>query len=358
MKLSKNTMITALVIAMSLGACKKKDPDPTPSTNSGTTLAQDQAMIQSFFDEHRPAAEKFTVDAGSSQYINTQDGTILHFPAGVFVDAQGVPLTGNVTVYVREYNVASEMILGDRPTITVDGRLLESEGEFFIDAEQTGKEVRLEPGRAQVIIPVDSAVGVVNQEMQAWDGDTSYQTITTGYTYQNVLETVTMTHYINPGVTWEDNSNLSFTPFSYEMIVDSLGGWLNVDVINNDPRPKTTLLCYMDHYNDSTTMVYRGIQPSMLFFKPDGLNSVLKLYSPIINPPAGYAGLLSYQQSMPIGMTGKFLAVTSMDGKFYAELKTNTAVPAPVSGNNYSTLNFTMTEVTASQLLDLITSMN
>jgi hypothetical protein len=76
-----------------------------------------------------------------------------------------------------------------------------------------------------------------------------------------------------------------------------------------------------------------------------------------MNAPAGYQGFLSYEKGMQIGATGTFLAMSTIGGKFYADMK-DTVVPAPSGSNNYSTLTFNPQEVSESDMINLIQSLN
>ncbi len=349
----KALSLAILTTAILFGSCRKKDDDPIdPST--GTTLAQDQALIQSFFEDNQPAVENFTVDAAIGTVYMTSDGTIVTILPNAFVDASGNPITGNVEVSVKEYNEASEMILANKPTITATGGILESRGEFMVTAQVGSTPILADSGAINILVP-DSSGQIV--DMLGWIGDTTMYSTISGYNHLNTLITGTYPAYINPGIVWSMAPIVNTTSTGYQLAIDTLGQWVNIDVLYNDPNPKTTLLCYMDQYNDSTGFG-TGVQPSNLFFKPNNLNSVIKLSTPIFQPDPGFEGFLSYQNLIPIGMVGSFIAITSKDGKLYAELKTNTTVPAPATGNNYSTLNFTMTEVTESELLNLIQSIN
>ena len=101
--------------------------------------------------------------------------------------------------------------------------------------------------------------------------------------------------------------------------LDALGQWRNCDALYNDPRPKTTVLGYFgDKFNTETGNNYTGSDPTMLFFKTKNTNTLIKLYNVIFTPAPGKEGLLSYQNSIPIGQEGTLLALSAKNGKFYA----------------------------------------
>ncbi len=354
MKNLKRLSLLALTVVLVISSCRKDDDDTTVVEPS--QLEADVALIKTFMNNNRKAAEHFIVDAAAGGFFTTEDGSLFQVLPNSFTTQSGASVTGDIDIAVQEFNQVSEMIFADKPTVTDDGKILISAGEFFITATNNGNELVAETDAISVSILRDTTQGNL-AEMSLWGGDTSSYTTYAGYDYQNVHQFLAEPLVINPGVLWSRVGFVSVTPNTYEMVFDSINNWTNCDALYSDPRPKTTLLCYMDHFNDSTVNVGYSIQPSMLYFKPSTFNSVIKLYNVILDPPAGYEGFLSYQNAMPIGLSGDFLAVTSEGGKLYAELKTAT-IPSPDAGNDYSTMNFNLTEVTEAQLKNMILSLD
>jgi hypothetical protein len=95
----------------------------------------------------------------------------------------------------------------------------------------------------------------------------------------------------------------------------------------------------------------------MLFFKPHNQNTLIKLYDIILNATGTYQGFISYQASMPVGMQGTFLAMSTVNGKFYADMKDAT-IAAPSGSNNYTTLTFDPQEVSETAMVNLILQLN
>lgn len=123
-------------------------------------------------------------------------------------------------------------------------------------------------------------------------------------------------------------------------------------------NPKITVLGYFNsHYNVQTSTDYMGDQPTMLYFKPLNQNTLIKFYDIILNATGAYRGFISYQASVPIGMQGTFLAMSTQNGKFYADMK-DVTIPSPTATNNYSTLSFDPQEVSESVMLSMIIQMN
>ncbi|MFT3749366.1 MAG: hypothetical protein QM768_13655 [Agriterribacter sp.] len=340
-------------------SCKKNDSDK--QTDQSSHL-KDAEKITQFFEDHARKQETFTVDAAAGGTVTTTKGTKVKFPANIFKTGAGAAVTGSVTVKVLDVIEAGDMILNHKPTITANGEQLISFGEIRVDAEQGGNALVLNANndnRVQVIFPVGAGqrAGQNIKEIPLWNGvepEVSTYDVS-GYNHENQSTTVSQSHYIYPGISWENLSGFgSATTEETSFFLDSLGSWRNCDILVNDPRTKTTILCFLgDFFNNETSTNYSGIEPTSVYFKLKDENTLIKLYNVILNPIAGKQGFLSYQNTMPIGAEGSFLAISTIDGKFYAQVKDIT-IGTPDSGKNYFGIDFNLAEVTETELLALI----
>ena len=135
----KKTNLIAVIVSMAiitLTSCKKSKVE-IPVNNSA-----DLQKIQTFFDNNKPKYESFTVDASAGGTITLASGTKITFPANSFKNGSTV-VSGNVTISALDILKPSSMILGDRPTVTDDGKMLESFGEIIVNAKQNGNELQL-----------------------------------------------------------------------------------------------------------------------------------------------------------------------------------------------------------------------
>ncbi len=355
----KKTNLIAVIVSMAiitLTSCKKSKVE-IPVNNSA-----DLQKIQTFFDNNKPKYESFTVDASAGGTITLASGTKITFPANSFKNGSTV-VSGNVTISALDILKPSSMILGDRPTVTDDGKMLESFGEIIVNAKQNGNELQLNnnaEGKApNVALAVGAGRGAQRGDIPIWSGDTVITSTSSGHNHENQMVSVSTQVRIPKGVQWSQlpgqigSANATTSYFN----LDALGEWRNVDALYSDPRPKTTVLGYFGNLFNTTNPNYMGQEPSMLFFKTKTTNTLVKLYNVIFNPIAGKEGLLSYQNSMPIGQEGTFLAITTKNGKFYAELR-DVTIPSPDAGKNYVAFTFNFSEVTETQLLNLINQMN
>jgi hypothetical protein len=346
----------AVATSIGLPACKKNNTNTVVTNPDGTAMAN-------FLQANAPKPQSFTVDATAGGSFTSAKGFVYTIPPQVFATTDGKTVTGTVDISVREITTPSEMLFSNRPTMTSNGQMLLSYGEINIAVKQNNHPVVLR--MPQDSMGIDVAV-LANANAQAganlWSGDTTIISVNNGYDYQNrpVSDATTIT--LDKGILWSiygigyaffnpSNGTLDFQ-------IDSLAKWVNCDAVYTNPNNNTTLLCYFNsYYNYVTTTDYTGDQPTMIFFKPKGQNTLIKLYDVIMNAPAGYQGFLSYEKGMQIGATGTFLAMSTIGGKFYADMK-DTVVPAPSGSNNYSTLTFNPQEVSESDMINLIQSLN
>ncbi|GAB3006806.1 hypothetical protein GCM10027051_02900 [Niabella terrae] len=317
--------------------------------------------MDAFFKKHAPENQHFTIDAAAGGIITLASGTTITFPAGVFTDGSGAPVTGPVDIFARDILSANNMILADKPTLTDEGAFLESFGEIFVDARQNGNALKLNPVQKPVMVQVPIGVGADGnaREIPMWDGDTTITQTLSGYNHENASVSITQEILVRRGVAWSQIPGWGVSAGATTIFpLDALGEWRNCDALYSDPRPKTTVLGYFgDKFNPETGTNYMGQDPSMLLFKTAGTNSLIKLYNTIMLPAAGKEGFLSYQNTIPIGQEGTFLAISARNGKFYAEMR-DVTIGTPDSGKDYVAFSFNLAEVSESQLLNLINQMS
>jgi len=169
--------------ALTVVACKKSDT-PAPQQNN----ADGEAMA-AFMKNNGPAFETFTVSADAGAVITSSKGTSYTIPAGAFQTKAGADVTGNVTVSIKEISTPADMIFNNKPTLTRDGRLLASYGEFFIKAAQNNQDLQLKKDSG---IKVAVKAKPNGQEIPMWSGDSTITTSISGYDYLNVQVTLSV----------------------------------------------------------------------------------------------------------------------------------------------------------------------
>jgi hypothetical protein len=334
-------------------------------TKDKTTTPTQGAFLKAFFDKNAPKAETFTFTATQTFTVTTSKGTTILFPANNLLDETGKIVTGAVVVTVKELATPADMLLSDKPTVISDGGgMLISFGEIKVDAKQNGKALRINDTIGLNVNMAFAPNAAQNRQMPLWVGDTTVSVTKTGLNSDGVQTAVTTDVPAMKGVTWATLSGFNTfavtntTTNKVNFKLDKLGEWRNCDVLYSDTRPKTTILGYFStNYNKETESTYQGLAPSNLFFKPKGQNTLIKLYNVIVTPTAGKEGFYSYINTIPIGMEGTFLAISTIDGKFYAEMK-DVTITAPATGKAYMGITFSPVEISEADLLAKITLMN
>lgn len=354
-KFITSTLLVAATV-ISISSCKK---EASTTINPNSSAGVDGQTMATFRKNHGPQAESFTVDASAGAVVTSSKGIKYTIPAGAFVTSAGAAVTGNVTFSVKEINTAADMLLSDRPTLTRDGRMMVSYGEIFVQAVQNNNSLVLKrDSGVKVQIPAKPN----GQEIPLWDGDSTTSVSLSGYDYLNTAVTISIQTPVRRGIVW-DQISAGYAFFNgsngtLDFKLDSLAQWRNCDAILPTSGTKTTVLGYFNsHYNPETAQDYSGDQPTMLFFKPHNQNTLIKLYDIILNATGSYQGFVSYQASMPIGMQGTFLAMSTQNGKFYADMK-DVTIATPTGSNNYTTVSFDPQEVSESAMVNLILQLN
>lgn len=358
--LSAKAFALLITIAAVFTACKKQSAEQKLKLNKSTAVApapsKDALLLADLFKKEAPQTQFFTVQSRENSTITTRNGSKYIIPAGAFRRRDGSLPAGLVTVAIREVLTPKDFVLADKPTANAGDYLL-SFGEYFVRATEAGADLTLAtPITVRVVPRGEYRPG---NGVPMWDGDTSVLQTFDGFDYRNQPITVAQAVSENPGVDWSQTPNYAlFNPSTgtLDFQLTDLLTWSNCDAFNTVSGPRTTVLGYFNVFNNETPGSSPE-QPSMLFFKPRNINSVIKFYNLILDAPDGFKGFLSYQNVVPVGQEGTFLAITALNGQFYAELK-DVVIDAPASGTNYSPVSFDLQPVSGSDLLAMIAELN
>lgn len=359
--LSVKAVALVITIAVGFASCKKQAAEEKLKSTGTTAVAppapnKDALLLAELFSKEAPRSQFFTVQSRENMTITTRNGNKYTIPAAAFRRRDGSFPTGPVTVAIKEVLTPKDFVLADRPTATA-GDYLVSYGEYFVRATEAGADLTLVAPITVQVVPRGEIRPQGNIPM--WEGDTAVYTTFSGYDYQNQPTTVVQPVWQNPGIDWTQLPNYAlFNPSTgtIDFQLSDLLTWSNCDAFNNASGPRTTVLGYFNVFNDDTQNSSPE-QPSMLFFKPRNINSVIKFSTLILNAPAGFKGFLSYQNVVPIDQEGTFLAITSLNGQFYAQLK-DVVIDAPAPGTNYSPVSFDLQPVSGADLLAMIAELN
>jgi hypothetical protein len=115
--------------------------EPAPITPNGLRI-----LLRSC----QPPTQRFTIDPARDTFLHAARGTVVALGARSFVTASGAPVSGAVTLTVREY-IDAAAILAEGLTTQSKGALLESGGMVYLEASAGGQPVTLRPGTAATI---------------------------------------------------------------------------------------------------------------------------------------------------------------------------------------------------------------
>jgi hypothetical protein len=276
----KTTLLSAALLATVIAivpACKKnKDAAPV------------YERADAFMERHAIPTQTFTGNAATGFMITGAKGTTINFAANALVDGSGNPVTGNVTITLKEVLSKKDVIFSGMFTES-NGQLLESGGELLVKAQKDGVDVFINPqmkeNGVRVEVPKvmnDQDMGLFVQEKRPQGGGN------TGGGQQPQ----------NPG-TWVPAPYYPFGngPNSYSFTLPGFT-WVNCDKFYNNPNPKTTITTLPD-FQDNNQVTDLQV---MLVFKD---------IATVITLPFDYTlqKFQSYQNSLPIGLQADLVII-------------------------------------------------
>lgn len=312
------SLLMASAMVWALSSCKKdKDKTATPNETAN--------KLDAFFDQNAAKSQYFTVNVGSGPTtITGAEGTSITIPQGAFVDGNGNPITGNVSVEMKEIYDKADMVLTNKVTVS-GGQLLVSGGEIYINATQNGLNLSLEDSTfITITLPYDTR----DSGMTTFVSDTSAD----GVVNWEPIPTDT----VSPnGVTPDSSGNVDgnyfwYDPSNYILTINQLG-WINCDRFYNVPNTTITI-----NTNATSTDNLRAY----LVFK--NINSVAAAYA--------YSGSLN-AYGCPIGEVVTLVVFDYKDGKEYFGQQEVT-----ITSSGTYTVN--LTEMSEAQIKSALLSLN
>jgi hypothetical protein len=263
----KNLTLIALLILTVLFACKK---DGTGDTNATLNLTE-------FNSRFSVPAQRFNGTGNSAFSITGTKGIKIDFPANAFLDASGNLVTGNVAISLKEVLSKRDIVLSGKPTQS-NGQLLISGGEFQVVASQNGQRLKLNPA-VEVNVKVPTTFNTDPMNLFLWAPAAAAS-----------------------DSTWVLNqkARVATTADFYEFKLPDFG-WVNCDYFYSDPNPKTTI---------TASPMYTGAAPSIkdqrAYMVFDDIKTVAGL--PFVLAVNKHQ---SYENSMPIGLKGKLIILST-----------------------------------------------
>ncbi|GAA4364895.1 hypothetical protein GCM10023185_34780 [Hymenobacter saemangeumensis] len=256
-------------------------------------IATDQAgSLTELRRQNGPVVQTFTFNLNEAQVLRTTGKATLRFPANAFRLPNGALATGQAQLRVKEvYNVAG-MVLADMPTTTAWGQLLQSGGEFSIQAWQGSTRLRMAASAqaSSAMLTLESPVPAgldTARTMTLWQQASSPGPASS-----------------NDSIGWVPvgTSPVPIIPASpvnfYRAMIplDSISWW-NIDQLLA-PGPGT--LVYVEVPQAAETKVY---------LRPVGVNGLARLYAP--------PGSLRWSGYMPLGFPMVAVVLQSRNDRLF-----------------------------------------
>lgn len=327
----KKNAITALifVIILAAGSCKKEKSTVTPPPgDDNTTAPPTYSGTTDFFVKNSVPVQTFTLNGSTGGTFTGWHGTKFTIPAGAFVDANNLPVTGTVTIKLKEIFVKEEMFFSKVTTLSWGNPLL-SDGMFNFKPSFNGEEIKFAAGKKKTAeVPADT----LNLEMMGFMGveggfDLDFDGVPdfNGVNWNGVDS-------IAGGPSFYHNNNV---PYSY-IFVDDSTGWQNVDCFYMTPADISITVNTLNNPNPDSTAAF-------VWFT--GFNAVWDLYQNGIDHSKFESG---HVKPVPVSL----IAITILDNKIYADIKTYSSL----TDNGSYDLN--MHEMSEAQLKSAIMALN
>lgn len=298
----KKILTTAIVLGMIAAGCKKEViEEPVPPVTPGNTS---NGSLAAFFAQSSPQEQTFTINAASQQLITGSQGTQVLFSANSFVDQNGQPVNGTITIKLKEVFNKKDMILSGASTIS-GGKPLISDGEIYLAATQNNYELHLTSANSvTVAIPTTTTAPISNMnEFYAREiNDTA------DFTPADTTQFIPVINYQSV--------------YFYSFAIDHLN-WINCDYYMFQGGPETVV--------EATVPAQFNDQNCRLFIAFNGQKSAAECYHYDTGLHEFSPGS-SYQ--LPIGMGVTFVAIAEINGQFYSAFQS-----ATIGNNHNETMN-------------------
>ena len=304
----KTTFLSAAILATVIAivpACKKNKDVAPNFANADNFMASNAIPTQSF-----------TGNATAGFTITGEKGTKVTFAPNALVDNSGNPISGNVTITLKEVLSKRDVMFSGVWTES-NGQLLESGGELLIKAKKDGVDVFINPQMQDNGVRVEVPKVMNNQDMglfvQEKRPNGGGNNGGGGQQPQNPSTWVPAPYY-----------PFGNGPNSYSFTLPGFT-WVNCDRFYSDPNPKTTITALPDFQDNNQVS---DLQVMLVF----------KNISTVVTLPFDYTlqKFQSYMNSLPIGLQADLVLIgKDSDGhlQFGSQLITisaNLHIDAPI----------------------------
>lgn len=267
---------------------------------------KDTTSAKDFIKQNKDQA-KFEKNYNASQFPITLDlgsGVTITIPEGA-ITKDGQPITGDFKVEAYKMLTPSSIILSGTNTNLYDqNQYLETDGFIYVNVTQNGVAVDQKLAKNMTIsIPTEKADGTLTQ---LWVGG------------ENEEEQFGWVNMGENDFNWNDSTNNNAQKFNSVFAVNgsftfSFGklGWCNCDVLWGQGAVQTTVTVELTG-NVGELASYMGYSgDTFVFFCGKGFPVIAQLYTRVNDTT-----VKSYDNSMPVGATGKMIAFSIKEGSF------------------------------------------
>ncbi|NOQ71787.1 MAG: hypothetical protein GQ574_07295 [Crocinitomix sp.] len=152
-----------ILAVLTLIACENTVQDNTQNKN---IISTEEAGNQVFTAEEI-GAQVFSISSNIDTTLTGKDGTVLTIFKNSFIDTNGRPISGEVTIELKECLDKLDMVLSNLTT-TSNGQFLESGGMIYINATSDNQQLEIAPNKTiGVEVPTDNVLN----DMQIYEGN-------------------------------------------------------------------------------------------------------------------------------------------------------------------------------------------
>ena len=288
------TLATLLVVSF-MTSCLPDPEEDDPAPAKGDRYA-------SFFDlieQNKVKPYEVKIDPRENNEFEGPAGTVVRIPGDALVDQSGSPVTGPVSVFLREFYSRMDIVLSGINTNT-NNQMLVTGGAIELKASRNGQPLQLADGAGIVAaFPTANTANQTNgyeDKMQLFASEDDPEVPGTPFTWQLAND-----------IPARIDSNAGSTP---GFILNNLQlGWSNCDALYTIPASERTQ--FEVNLSKAADGPLTGGPESSVYLLVKDLSTVINLYTR--NGPA----YTTYVGSVPMGLEATLVAISVINDQLY-----------------------------------------